>query len=218
MSNAESVCVYKVFKDVGLYFTSMASPDPSFQNLMSVNDAAAMFRRPSRKNDPPHTRANHTQNNRVVNKWKRELLEKVAVNGKIPAATVTPLWNLYIGGLEIPSTILNYDLTPPIEEKQLHYWRDYFEKADLEDLWELGKPMVGLGWAVILKFIRFHDTTNKYKCIYEGSDDPYDWYSKSLAKRDLFLETNLPFWTLEQFQDIFEMVTTFLGFQTGPQH
>ena len=77
--------------------------------------------------------------------------------------------------------------------------------------------MVGLGWAVILKFIRFHDTTNKYKCIYEGSDDPYDWYSKSLAKRDLFLETNLPFWTLEQFQDIFEMVTVFLGFQTGPQ-
>ena len=139
------------------------------------------------------------------------------MNGKIPAPTVTPLWNLYIGGLEIPSTIQNYDLTPTVEEKQLHYWRDYFEKADLKDLWELGKPMVGLGWAVILKFIRFHDTTNKYKCIYEGSDDPYDWYSKSLAKRDLFLETNLPFWTLEQFQDIFEMVTVFLGFQTGPQ-
>lgn len=195
----------------------MTSSDSSFPNLISVNDAASMFRRPFRKNSPPHTVANNTRNNLLVDKWKKELLQKVATNGRLPAPTVTPLWNLFIGGMEIPSTIQHYDLTPPIEEKQLHYWRGFFEKAALEDLWELGKPMVGLGWAVILKFIRFHDTTHKYKAIYEGSDDPYDWYSKSLAKRDLFLETELPFWSLQQFQDIFEMVTSFLAFQTGPQ-
>ena len=201
----------------GYTLTTFMDSSQSFQNLISVNDAAAMFRRPFRKNAPPHTVTNNTQNNLLVDKWKKELLQKVAVNGKLPAPTVTPLWNLYIGGIEIPSPIQHYDLTPSIEEKQLHYWQDYFEKADLKDLWVLGKPMVGLGWAVILKFIRFHDTANKYKCIYEGSDTPYDWYSKSLAKRDLFLETKLPFWTLEQFQDIFEMVTSFLAFQTGPQ-
>ena len=191
--------------------------NPSDQNLITVNDAAAMFRRRIRKNDPPHAVTNNTQNNLVVDTWKKDLLQKVAVNGKLPAAIVTPLWNLFIGGTEIPATIKNYDHTPPIEEKQLHYWRDYFEKAEVKDLWELGKPMVGLGWAVILKYIRFHDVSNKYKCIYEGADTPYDWYSRSLAKRDLFLETELPFWTLEQFQDIFELVTSFLAFKTGPQ-
>ena len=77
--------------------------------------------------------------------------------------------------------------------------------------------MVGLGWALILKFIRHHDTTHKYKSIYEGADTPYDWNSRSLAKRDLFVETELPFWTLQQFQDIFEMVTAFLSFRSGPQ-
>ena len=190
---------------------------PSFQNLISVNDTAAMFRRLIRKNDPPHTVANNTQNNLMVDKWKNELLKKVASNGKLSAALVTPLWNLYVGGIEIPSTVKNYDTTPPIEEKQLQYWRDYFEKAKVKDLWTLGKPMVGLGWAVILKYVRFHDTCHKYKFIYEGAETPFDWYSKSLAKRDLFLETELPFWTLQQFQDIFELVTSFLSFQTGPQ-
>lgn len=195
----------------------MTSPDSSFPNLISVNDAAAMFRRPLRKNAPPHTVTNHLQNNLLVDRWKKDLLQKVAVNGKLSAATITPLWNLYIGGMEIPSTIQNYDRTPPVEEKQLRDWQTFFEKATLEDLWKLGKPIVGLGWAVVLKFIRYHDTTHKYKAIYEGSDDPYVWYSKSLAKRDLFLETELPFWSLQQFQDIFEMVTAFLAFQTGPQ-
>ena len=189
----------------------------SFQNLISVNDTAAMFRRLIRKNDPPHTVANNTQNNLLVDKWKKELLQKVASNGKLPAAAVTPLWNLYIGGIEIPSAVENYDKPPPIEEKQLQYWRDYFEKAEIKDLWMLGKPMVGLGWALILKYVRFHDASHKYKSIYEGSETPYDWYSKSLVKRDLFLETELPFWTLQQFQDIFELVTSFLSFQTGPQ-
>ena len=206
---------HKVFKDVGL-LKSMTS-DQGFQNLISVNDTAAMFRRLIRKNDPPHTVANNTQNNILVDKWRKELLQKVASNGKLPAASVTPLWNLYVGGIEIPSTIENYDKTPTIEEKQLHYWRDYFEKAKIEDLWVLGKPMVGLGWATILKYVRFHDASHKYKSIYEGSETPYDWYSKSLVKRDLFLETELPFWTLQQFQDIFELITSFLSFQTGPQ-
>ena len=194
------------------------SGDPSsFPNLISISDAAAMFRRPIRKNHPPHTVANNVQNNLMVDSWRKELLEKIATNGNLPAATVTSLWNLYVGGTEIPSSIEHNHLTPPVDEKQLQYWRDYFEKAEIKDLWALGKPMVGLGWAIILKFIRYHDTTHKYKAIYEGADTPYDWYSRSLAKRDLFAETELPFWTLQQFQDIFEMVTSFLAFRTGPQ-
>ena len=94
--------------------------DPSsFQNLISINDASAMFRRPIRKNHPPHTVANNIQNNLMVDSWRKELLDKVATNGKLPAATVTPLWNLYVGGTEIPSTIEHYHRTPPVDETQL---------------------------------------------------------------------------------------------------
>ena len=88
--------------------------DPSsFQNLISISDAAAMFRRPIRKNHAPHTVANNSQNNLMVDSWRKDLLNKVASNGKLPAATITPLWNLYVGGTEIPSSIEHYHLTSP---------------------------------------------------------------------------------------------------------
>lgn len=197
----------------------MTSSPAMLPNEITVNNAAAMFRRPSSPNDPPYTQANKKENNRRVDDWSEQLLAKVATNGTLPAPVVLPLWNLYVGGFEVPSTLraAEDELTPSVSPVQVAYWKKFFEEAKISDLWVLGKPVTGLGWSVIMNQIRFSDASNKNLHLYEGSSDPSVWYKRSLEKRDLFAETTLPFWTMKQFQEIYELVTSFLAFRTGPQ-
>ena len=194
-----------------------SDPPSMNESEMSVSDAAAMFRRVVGKNDRPYVAANKQENNRMVDAWKKQLLGEVASNGKLQANAVLPMWNLFAGGFEVPSTIHLAEYAPSITDEQVKYWKEFFETADVPRLWKLGKPVVGLGWSVIMNRIRFLDAQQKFDAIYQGSDEPLDWYSRSLAKRDLFVQPELPFWNPKQLHEIYEMVTAFLGFQTGPQ-
>lgn len=195
----------------------METADPEQKNFITVRDAAAMFRRAPARNDRPHTRANKKENNKVVDRWQKDLLHKAASNDSLHAPVVMPLWNLYVGGTEIPSTMAYHEHTPTITGEQISFWRIFFEKTDIEGLWKLGKPVVGLGWSVIMNHVRFHDASQKFEEIYKDTEEPFEWYQRSLAKRDLFVNTDLPFWTPKQFQEIYELVTSFLAFRTGPQ-
>ena len=100
-----------------------SAPPSMNESEMSVSDAAAMFRRVVGKNDRPYVAANKQENNRMVDAWKKQLLGEVASNGKLQANAVLPLWNLFAGGFEVPSTVHLAEYAPSITDEQVKYWK-----------------------------------------------------------------------------------------------
>nr|QBK86719.1 MAG: uncharacterized protein LCMAC103_00480 [Marseillevirus LCMAC103] len=194
------------------------------QHPILTSDAAAMFRRKIMKNDRPFDVCNKGWNNRRVDAWKADLLDKVARDGRLQTEIVMGLWSLYVRGDEISKMV---DLSAaaaspteafpsPCDEKELDAWREFFEAADTDALHAKGKFSVARGWSMIQGHFQAHEMREMYAKIYQGTAVPYEWYKRHLEYRDMFAEPLLPFWTLEEYRGITELVMIFLSFRVGP--
>lgn len=192
-------------------------------SLIATSDAAAMFRRQVGPNDPPYTKINKEENNKLVDEWKAKLLDKVAKDGKLRAEGVASLWNLFVTGREVHRIIANAGvetleeaLPPAADEKELEELREFFETADSKTLHGRGRFDVKRGWDKLMYHFNRHQLLVLYDKVYEGTTDPQTWYTRHLAGRNLFAEPIIPFWTFELCKQITERVMIFLTWRSGP--
>lgn len=187
-------------------------------NLILVSDAASMFRRVIRENDRPFVKSNKRWNNRRVDAWQKDLLNKVSRKGKLRAEILPSLWILYVRGQEVTTVMESEGRIPSCEEKEIDPWRDFFASATVEALQKRGKHMVAHGWALLQEYFLAYQMRLQWEKVFQDTTSPYEWYEKHLEFRTLFSGTEplMPFWSLDEYKIITERVVTFLTFRSGP--
>ena len=170
---------------------------------ISVGDAASMLKRKIPNNEKPYTVEAIKFNNSKVDRWKRDVLDKIAVNGTVPAGNVWNCYTVYEEGIAVKELmdLLAKELIPRITEEQKKWWMDLFDKSSISELMKIG------------------NATQKYEKIYSLSDDPYDWEKSRHSHKDLFSNNLVPewYWSIEVHSNIAEKLKTIIDYQVVPQ-
>lgn len=146
---------------------------------IKTTDAASMLRRRVRKNERPYTTTVIKLNNRLVDEWKKSLLDRMADHkGMVRTIKVWQSWGVFYEGKTVQKVIELRDqgLLPKTDKKIIDYWIEFFEKSTIEELHEYGHGTVSFGWLLLQNEIRLWCADEKWEKIYSKSDDPYDWY------------------------------------------
>ena len=183
---------------------------------MDINDAASMMRKSVSKNERPYVRDVLVYNNRLVDRWKAEILTKIATDGKVAATKVMASWNVFEEGINICKLMAHPEevIFPPEEIVML--WKDRFERETMAELVEHGVATVGYAWQLVLSYIRHWYAVRKYDRVYSKSDKPLDWYHDAGRHRALFNGDEHPFWTPEVKKDVEEKIKSLLSNRVEP--
>ena len=188
-----------------------------FQNkLISIEDAASMYRVRVRTNTPPYQAAMMRMNNRLVDEWKESVLRKYSKNtGKVQCAVIEPSWQRFYEGKQVIKLAeLHADgKIPSADPDVLEWWIKLFETSDIEDLHPYGSGLIHMGWKMVEDHIRVWSALQKYERVYSKSDDPYEWNTISQKNEGLFKGQELPFWGLEKLNEIREKIITVISIQ-----
>lgn len=192
-----------------------------FQNsLISMEDAASMYRVRTRPNDPPYSVSVCKLNNRLVDQWKKTVLLRYAnTDGKVPCAIVEPSWDTFYEGTQVIKLAELHEkgLVPQPTEEQLSYWVNFFENSTIEDMHPYGSGVIHMGWKLIEDHIRLSSALKKYSLIYGISEDPFDWIGYAHKNDALCKGKVLPFWGSEKLNEIRERVITILSIRPTPK-
>ena len=176
------------------------------------SDAASMLRKQVKANTPPYQAAVTKMNNALVDEWKREVLDQVAVDGTIDASMVWDSWSLFHEGkiiTELMTLLKDGTLRVP-SDGDIEYWRVYLAKASIEDLHKLGSATVALIWTEVNNYIRVWFAKQKWQRVYSKSSSPLAWEHLRVKERGLFHGEEFPVWNKEQFEEVAEKVRTIL--------
>ena len=106
---------------------------------IKTSDAASMLRRKVRKNERPYTTTVIKLNNRLVDEWKKTLLDKLSDhNGTVRTLKVWQSWGIFYEGKTVQKVIelRNGGFLPKTDRNVIDYWVKFFEKSTIEDLHE----------------------------------------------------------------------------------
>lgn len=198
----------------------MADQD-AYNMPISTSDAAAMLRRRVAKNEKPYTQEVVKQNNRRVDAWKKNVLDKIADHrGFVPSGRVWGSWQLYDEGMSVREyrTLKAQGMIPEVSSEVLAYWREFFETMTPEEMTGYGSGTISTGWTILNSYIKMWYADQKYECVFSKSDDPLVWEKEYHKHTDLLQGKTLPFgWTEEQLKDIQEKVLSVLTNTVKPQ-
>lgn len=186
---------------------------------IKTSDAASMLRQKIRKNERPYTAVVIKLNNRLVDEWKKTLLDRLADHkGTIRTLKVWQSWGIFYEGKTVQKVIALRDsgFLPKTDRVAIDYWINFFEKSTIEKLHEYGHGTVSFGWLLLQNEIRLWCADEKWEKIYSKSDDPYDWYQESFKHPDLVQGKSLPFWDMDKLKEIEERMATVLHVQVEP--
>nr|QBK85644.1 MAG: uncharacterized protein LCMAC101_02390 [Marseillevirus LCMAC101] len=158
-------------------------------------------------------------NNRLVDEWKKTLLDKLSDHrGTVRTIKVWQSWGIFYEGKTVKKAIevKNLGLLPKTDPKVIDYWIKFFENSTIEELHEYGHGTISFGWFLLQNEIRLWCVDQKWEKIYSKSEDPYDWYQESFKHPDLVQGKILPFWNLENLKEIEEKISTILHVQVEP--
>lgn len=191
------------------------------ENLISTADAASMFRKKIAKNTPPYTKTIQEANNKLVNRWKKEVLDNLAdTNGKIQCSKVAETWSTFNESQTIRSYIKLRDqgMMPRATQEQLDFWLEFFT-LDIETMHSYGTGTVSFGWILVQNEMRMMFADEKWEHIYSKSENAYECEKIARDYPELMKGTKLPFgWDAETFRDIQEKVRTILMVQPTPDN
>lgn len=186
---------------------------------ITTSDAASMLRRRVRKNERPYTATVIKMNNRLVDEWKKTLLDKLADHkGNVRTLIVWKSWGVFSEGKAVQKVIELRDqgVLPRTDSVAIDYWIKFFEKSTIEELHNYGHGTVSFGWLLLQNEIRLWCADQKWEKIYSKSDEPYDWYQESFKHPDLVQGKVLPFWDMDKLKEIEERMATVLHVQVEP--
>lgn len=184
--------------------------------LISVSDACAIYRKSIRVNDRPYAKEIAMLNNKLIDEWGEQLLRKLAdANGEMPAGLISagpgtlPLIDLYRHGIEIKrmwDDFMSEELFPIIPSETVSYWKNFFETSDVATLHHYGPNYVEWGWNILEIYTARWLIEQKHEYIFGDSDEPTDWYRASGRYKQLAVNWVHPLWSIEQIRDISERV------------
>ncbi len=186
---------------------------------MSTSDAASTLKKPVGKNVPPYAAAVLKHNNSLVDRWKTEVLDKVAINGQVDAGIVWASWNHFFEGLSIKEFIRLREeghLSIPTQE-QAEYWAQTFAKLSIDELVKLGLGSVAIGWRVCETYMKAWYAQEKWRLIYGESDSPIEWERKRSANRALINGEVFDLWDRDTKADVMDKVNTITNLRVAPQ-
>ena len=192
------------------------SSDEFYDAPISIEDAASMFRRKIGKNEKPYTQTMLRNNNALIDEWKKNVLTRLSVGGKIAASKVYNTWVLFEEGRNISYIMKNREEFEFPSENIVRLWVDRFEKEDILDLAKRGFATVGYAWNLVLSYIRHWYALKKWEAVYSKSDDPVDWIHDAEEHRKLFNGEEHPFWDATTRKDVEEKIGTILGCHIEP--
>ena len=188
---------------------------------IKTSDAASMLRQRIRNNERPYTATVIKLNNRLVDEWKKTVLDRMADHkGVVRTLKVWQSWGIFYEGMTVKKVIELRDsgVLPKAEPKVIDYWVNFFENSTIEELHEYGHGTVSFGWLILQNEIRLWCADQKWEKIYSKSEDPYDWYQESSHHSDLVQGKTLPFWNLDKLKEIEERMATILHVQVEPSN
>jgi hypothetical protein len=180
-----------------------------YDSPIHIDHAASMLKRPIPSNERPYTVSVLKKNDMLVDKWKNEVLRKIADEREnVNSGFVWRSWELFTEGLEVLSIVDSlpriHRLTP--EEKE--YWMSLLE-LPITELYDHGKMMVAYAWGCILNELKIEVALKKKELVY--CDNDYEqWLHRAKTHKVLFEQGLYPFWSKEVLDDVSKKVSTIL--------
>jgi hypothetical protein len=195
----------------------MANIEDPYNSPISIGDAVSMFTTEIQKNARPYTRAVIEANNKLVNRWKKEMVVPLADDKcTLPSGALVGMWTLFLEGVTIKSYIemRNKGMMPDIEPEVLEYWKEFFETMSVEDMHAYGTGLVSYGFTLIQNHFKRWYAEQKWERFYSKyPDDPVAWYNNYKEHKALITGKETPFWDEETTKDVNERVATVLQVQ-----
>lgn len=199
----------------------MARNLPSIQNEeieklyrqpISIQDAASMLRKNVSKNDRPYTQVVKKYNNQRVDNWYHDILiMQGGAEGKVPATSAWPSFQIYNEGLDITAMQKFTKYFVRATPEQIQFWIDFFEKSSVEQLCDAGVGTVAYGFQLIMSEVKLYFAEQKWNKIYSQDVDPRKWNALASANMSLISGENMPFGlTRESYSELSQKVSAVL--------
>lgn len=183
-------------------------------NPISISNAASLLRQEINENERPYIKAVYKHNNLLVDEWYNVVLKKIADNkGSIKAGQTLSEWQYFYDGKTISKFVEHLEkgvvVRPPTIT--LEFWKNTFEKSSVKELMDLGVPLVGYGWKIILDEIFISTQVVKWEKVYKGSNDPLVWRKNANDHAILWSTNNeYSFWSKDETDKIAQKVISVL--------
>lgn len=163
---------------------------------MLVTDLVAMFKATIGKNEGIMTAKVKELNNIRVDMWKRDVLDRMAVDGMVKPLEGTLTWDIYEEGLDVRKSVKQLHNVPEATPEQLKYWLDFFSR-DIDVIHDAGVNLVSLGYGIVTTSFRNWMAREKFKRVYT-SDDPLQWVQDARKHDGLMRGREMPFQNMQE--------------------
>jgi len=188
--------------------TQVDDPSKFEDQPMLIEDAASILRRKIAKNEKPYESYVMTQNNDLVDTWKKNMLLRMSVDGRVRASLIMRAFNVFIEGREIYKLIETDQSLVSHDEARILKIKDILENASIEELYtKYGHCLVTVMYTDMINYIRRWIALEKWNKIYSQSTDCLDWFKLSDKHSNLMNGLVLPFLSEEKLKDIREKIT-----------
>jgi hypothetical protein len=194
--------------------------DPRSPNYpIKISDLANMFRRRTGANDRPYEVTVHNLNNKKIDTWYHDVLQKIAdSNGCIPVGRAPDCLRYFTEGLETIQLQKYKKYMPRYTEEEVKYWIEFLVGSSLAELHEAGITVVGAAWSCILGAVRNHFADLRYELVYSKTSDPAAWDKLANDHPHIMHGRPLPFELSEDIlKEMEEKVRVILGNPLQPK-
>ena len=195
--------------------------DPS-HTPVSISNVASMFRQEITPNMPPYNKAIVRHNNSLIDKWYDMVLTKIcSKDGMLKSGQVWYEWQYFYVGETITQFVTNLEsgIVCRPSEKSIEFWVKIFTDKSVKELAQMGVPLVGHGWKLIVDETFIRGYLAKWDKIYSKTKDPLEWRTLGNDNPKLWnMDHESPFWSEKEIKNIYEKVMTVLKTPIAPTH
>lgn len=199
--------------------TTNGAMDPGLTPVR-ISDAASMLRRELSANERPYNKTVIKSNNSIIDEWYEVVLEKICgSSGTIMAGQMWCEWQYFYTGKTIKKFVdaINTGHVSRPLNTMVEYWVETFTNADMKQLCNLGAPLVGHGWKLLIDESFIREQLLKWDLVYSKSDDPLQWRKLANNHPKLWnVNGESPFWGPDDYVKISEKVMTLLKIPISP--
>lgn len=188
-------------------------------SMISVNDAVAMLTKRITSNMRPFDSETIKCNNDLVQRWQKEVLERVAVDGHLDASMVFDSWIMFHEGMMVGpyiECVKDGRIRPPTKQ-QAEDWAYILSDYSLSKLHALGKAAVSLGFNICDNYLKDWYAQKKWELIYSKSSDPYDWELLRPKYHTLMRGEEMDLWTKEKRDEVVQKVVALIRNNVEPE-
>ena len=189
------------------------------KQMVRISDAAAMMRMKPNNAMSQYKIDVINMNNKLVDRWEREVLENIANNeGMVRASQIWDSWKIFLEGVSARTLFENYDQFTNLTDEQITFWKAFLE-LDIEVLHTYGSGAVYQGKQNIETEVRRRITKEKWDKVYSKTDDPKIWYNEAKVYNDLFFNDDNEFyvWSPVVYKELLTKIHTIIDNPVKPE-